>query len=117
MPVEVYQTTTPIAVKTTTRVEEHRSLGDKAKDVLHDIKDVVTGEGHITHKDIAKAQKKEMKMRDKEEKYEAKRQKEAAKTAHLQRKHDEQQERRCRQHGICPPGCGNVQITRITEFH
>jgi len=118
MPVEIYQTTTPIAVKTTTQVKDHRSLGDKAKDALHDVKDLVTGESHVSNKDIAKAEKKEMKLRDKEEKYEAKRQHEAAKVSHLQRKHDEQVMRRCRQHGaVCPPGCSSVQVTRITEIH
>uniref|UniRef100_A0A914X6M1 Uncharacterized protein n=1 Tax=Plectus sambesii TaxID=2011161 RepID=A0A914X6M1_9BILA len=115
MPIEVTQTTVPVT--THTKVEDHRSLGDKAKDALHDIKDAVTGEGHITHKDVAKAEKKEMKMRDKEEKYEEKREKEAGKVAHLEQKRQEQQARRCREHGACPTGCSNVEVTRITEIH
>jgi len=99
MPVEIYRTTAPIGIHTTTEVHEHRSLGDKAKDALHDLKDVVTGESNISHKDVAKAQKKEMEMKDKEERCQMKVDKQAAKVAHLESKRQEQQARKCREHG------------------
>jgi len=76
-PLEVRQVTTrPVEIRTTTKVEDDRSLGEKAKDALHhaaektkevahDIKEKLTPD--VKEKDIAKAERKYNELEVKED--------------------------------------------------
>lgn len=54
-------------IRTTTKVEEDRSFGDKVKDFAHNLKEKVTGEGHVKDSDIACAAHKHDELKNKEE--------------------------------------------------
>uniref|UniRef100_A0A914XIL0 Uncharacterized protein n=1 Tax=Plectus sambesii TaxID=2011161 RepID=A0A914XIL0_9BILA len=64
-------------IRTTTKVEDDRSLGEKAKDAMHNaaektkdmahnLKEKVIGEGHVTDSDIARAEMKQQELGHKE---------------------------------------------------
>jgi len=76
---EIHTTNLPhTEVRTTTKIEDDRSLGDKAKDmfhnaaektkeVAHDIKEKITGMGEVKDSDIAHAALKHDELKQKEE--------------------------------------------------